>query len=83
MLKSVAEPRGAQPAEADKWSLAQPNARRSLILLAIGAVIGLGIAGFGLFTAKGTTSHAVPPEAAALVNQQPLLISDYVTQLQG
>jgi hypothetical protein len=81
MLKQVSAPPDA--AEEGKWSLTEPSARRSLILLAIGAVVGLGIAGFGLFTAKGTVSHAVPPEDAALVNQQPILISDFTTQLQN
>jgi hypothetical protein len=67
----------------DIWNPAQPSARRSLILLACGAIIGLGIAGFGLFTAKGTAVHTVPPEDAALVNQQPILISDLTNQLQS
>ena len=81
MLKQVeANP---DAAEEGKWSLTEPGARRSLLALAIGAVIGLGIAGFGLFTAKGTASHTVPPEDAALVNQQPILISDFTTQLQN
>ena len=61
---------------------AQRSERRSLILLAIGAVIGLGIAGYGLFTAKGTRTHGVPPEAIALVNQRPILRSDFMTQVQ-
>lgn len=82
MLKQVAPPTD-DAAEEGKWSLAQPGARRSLIALAFGAVVGLGIAGFGLFTAKGTASHVVPPEDAALVNQQPILISDFTTQLQS
>jgi hypothetical protein len=81
MLNSVSE--AADAAEAKKWSLTQPGARRSLIMLACGAIIGLGIAGFGLFTAKGTASKAVPPEDAALVNQKPILVSDFVTQLQS
>ena len=81
MLKQA--PAAADPAEDGKWSLAEPSARRSLIALAIGAVIGLGIAGFGLFTAKGTGTHTVPPEDAALVNQQPILISDFTSQLQN
>jgi parvulin-like peptidyl-prolyl isomerase len=81
MLRTVAPPPDA--AKDGKWSLAEPGARRSLILLALGAVIGLGIAGFGLFTAKGTASHTVPPEDVALINQQPILVSDFITQLQG
>ncbi len=58
------------------------NARRSLILLAIGAITGIAIAGYGLFTAKGTRVHGVPTEAIALVNQRPILRSDYITQVQ-
>ena len=34
--------------------LAQVNPRRSLILFAVGAILGLVIAGIGLFTAAGT-----------------------------
>jgi parvulin-like peptidyl-prolyl isomerase len=58
------------------------NARRSLVLLAIGAISGIAIAGYGLFTARGTRVHGVPPEAIALVNQRPILRSDFVTQVQ-
>jgi hypothetical protein len=81
MLKQVSAIH--DPVEEGKWSLTDPSARRSLLLLAFGAVVGLGIAGFGLFTAKGTATHDVPPEMAALVNQQPILISDFTTQLQS
>jgi parvulin-like peptidyl-prolyl isomerase len=58
------------------------NTRRSLMLLAIGAITGIAIAGYGLFTAKGTRTHGVPPEAIALVNQRPILRSDFITQVQ-
>jgi len=58
------------------------NPRRSLVLLAIGAITGIAIAGYGLFTAKGTRVHGVPPEAIALVNERPILRSDFVTQVQ-
>ena len=58
------------------------HTRRSLVLLAIGAVTGIAIAGYGLFTAKGTRVHGVPPEAMALVNQRPILRSDFITQVQ-
>ena len=61
---------------------ARVNARRSLTLLAIGAITGIAIAGYGLFTAKGTRVHGVPPEAIALVNQRPILRSDFITQVQ-
>jgi parvulin-like peptidyl-prolyl isomerase len=58
------------------------NPRRSLVLLAIGAVTGIAIAGYGLFTAKGTRVHGVPSEAISLVNQRPILRSDFITQVQ-
>jgi len=58
------------------------SVRRSMVLLASGALIGLAIAGYGLFTAKGTRSRGVPPEAIALVNQRQILRSDFMTQAQ-
>jgi parvulin-like peptidyl-prolyl isomerase len=63
-----------------RWSA---NPRRSLLIFAAGAVIGLVIAGFGLFTAKGTAVRSVPPEDVALVNQKPILLSDFNAQLQA
>ncbi len=53
-----------------------------MLFFALGALIGLVIAGYGLFTAKGTQSHAVPPEDLALVNSRPILRSDFMTQVQ-
>lgn len=67
----------------DVWSLTKPSARRSLILCAIGALVGLAIAGLGLFTAKGTRTSGVPAEDVALVNQVPILMSDYVQQVRA
>jgi hypothetical protein len=64
------------------FDISKPSVRRSMTLLAGGALIGLVIAGYGLFTAKGTRSHAVPPEAVALVNQRQILRSDFMTQTQ-
>jgi parvulin-like peptidyl-prolyl cis-trans isomerase-like protein len=64
-------------------SFAQTNPRRAFILLGTGAVLGLLIAGFGLFTSKGTTVDFVPPEDVALVNQQPILQVDFDAQLQS
>jgi parvulin-like peptidyl-prolyl isomerase len=64
------------------FDISKPSVRRSMILLASGALIGLAIAGYGLFTAKGTRSHAVPPEAVALVNQRQILRSDFMAQTQ-
>ena len=64
------------------FDISKPSVRRSMILLASGALIGLAIAGYGLFTAKGTRSRTVPPEAVALVNQRQILRSDFMTQTQ-
>ena len=66
-----------------KSAAGQVNVTRSMILCAIGAVVGLAIAGVGLFSARGTATHNVPPEDIALVNQRPVLRSDFVTQLEG
>jgi parvulin-like peptidyl-prolyl isomerase len=54
-----------------------------MILCAIGAVVGLGVAGVGLFSARGTATRTVPPEDVALVNQRPVLRSDFVAQLEN
>lgn len=56
---------------------------RSLIFYSIGALTGLGIAGYGLFTAAGTSTNTVPPEDMALVNQRPILRSDFINQLES
>jgi len=66
----------------DFFDPSKPQARRSMAFLALGALIGLGIAGYGLFTAKGTRSHTVPPEDLALINNRPILRSDFMTQVQ-
>jgi parvulin-like peptidyl-prolyl isomerase len=63
--------------------LSQINPTRSLLMMAAGALLGLGIAGFGLFTASGTTSNTVPPEDVALVNNRPVLVSDFVAQAEA
>jgi parvulin-like peptidyl-prolyl isomerase len=56
--------------------------RRTLLMATGGAVVGLAIAGVGLFTAKGTSTLMVPPEDVALVNQQPISRIDYIALLQ-
>jgi len=63
--------------------LSEVNTKRSMILCAIGAVVGLAIAGVGLFSARGTATRNVPPEDIALVNQRPVLRSDFVAQLEN
>jgi parvulin-like peptidyl-prolyl isomerase len=66
----------------DFFDPSKPVVRRSMAFFALGALTGLVIAGYGLFTAKGTQSHAVPPEDLALVNNRPILRSDFMTQVQ-
>lgn len=63
--------------------LALHSERRSIILCAIGAVAGLIVAGAGLFTAQGTRIAGVPAEDVAMVNQVPILMSDYVANLRA
>jgi hypothetical protein len=65
------------------WDFKRVNPTRSLICFGLGSAIGLGIAGFGLFTAKGTVTHVVPPENVALVNQRPILRTDFIAQTEA
>src|SRR5215471_7468296 len=65
------------------WDFRKFNATRSTIMFALGSAIGLGIAGYGLFTAKGTVIHHVPPENVALVNQRPILRTDLIAQTES
>jgi hypothetical protein len=58
-------------------------AGRTLWLSAGGAVLGLALGGYALFTAQGTATQTVPPEDVALVNNRPILQSDFVTQVQA
>jgi hypothetical protein len=51
--------------------------------MAAGAVCGLVLAGYALFTARGTSTLHVPAEDVALVNQQPISRMDYLVQLQA
>ncbi|MDB5712958.1 MAG: peptidyl-prolyl cis-trans isomerase [Sphingomonadales bacterium] len=64
------------------WSFSEVNGRRSLLLCAAGASLGLLIAGLGLFTAQGTRTSSVPAEDIALVNTVPILMSDYQQQVR-
>src|SRR5262249_44502889 len=59
------------------------NYRRGLVLMSLGAISGLVLAAIGLFTAKGTATLIVPPEDVALVNQQPIVRSDFLAQIQA
>ena len=67
---------------ARRWSVLKVGPQRSLLIYATGAVIGLALAGFALFTAKGTTVRSFPPEDIALVNGRQILRSDFRTQTQ-
>ena len=69
-------------ADNEYFDASNPSNRRSMVLLACGALIGLAIAAYGLFTAKGTRSSGVPAEAVALVNQRQILRSDFMTQTE-
>ena len=60
----------------------QVNNRRSFVFMGCGALLGLLMAGYSLFTARGTSTLVVPAEDVALVNQQPISRSDYLQQLQ-
>ncbi len=72
------------PPELGAWrDIQRVSVGRSLVLLGIGAVVGLGLAGYALFTARGTSTLVVPAEDVALVNQQPISRSDYLLQLQA
>ena len=62
--------------------ITQVSLTRSVWVFAVGAVIGLIMAGFALFTAKGTSTLVVPPEDVALVNQQPIARSDFYLLLK-
>ncbi len=68
---------------AGRQSRGADPARRTLWLSALGVCLGLLLAGIALFTADGTVTQAVPPEDVALVNNRPILQSDFVTQVQA
>lgn len=74
------DPLAGAPSPGRWW---HAGARRSLVLAALGAIVGLLIAGFGLFTAHGTRTAGVPPEDAAVVNGVPILMVDYLSQLRA
>ncbi len=75
---------GADELTTGDWrDLKKVNVGRSLGFMGLGAVIGLALAGYALFTARGTSTLVVPAEDVALVNQQPISRSDYLLQLQA
>jgi PPIC-type PPIASE domain len=70
------------PSEGGFWDFKRVNQARSITFFSLGAALGLAIAGFGLLTAKGTATHVVPPENVALVNQRPILRTDFIAQTE-
>jgi parvulin-like peptidyl-prolyl isomerase len=71
------------PLTESRWSnFSAVSSKRSFALMAAGAVVGLIMAGYTLFTARGTSTLFVPPDDVALVNQQPISRSDFLQQLQ-
>src|SRR5258705_3272491 len=79
--KSMADT--GEEATSTSWgAMAQVNPRRSLILFAAGALLGLVIAGIGLFTAAGTKVSGMPAEDVALINGRHILRSDFIAQTQ-
>jgi parvulin-like peptidyl-prolyl isomerase len=72
----------AEPGRERRNRASQVNDRRSFVFMGCGALLGLLMAGYSLFTARGTSTLAVPAEDIALVNQQPISRSDYLQQLQ-
>jgi hypothetical protein len=71
------------PESTDFFDFSRTDSRRSFLLLALGAMAGLAMAGYGLFTAKGTSTGRLPPEDIALVNQKPIYRSDFFIQSQA
>ena len=67
---------------AARLSILKIGPRRSLLLYAAGGILGLSLAGFSLFTAKGTAVKTFPPEDVALVNGRQILRSDFRTQAE-
>ena len=66
----------------DFFAFGSANTTRSFVLLGLGAVLGLGIAGYALFTAPGTSTLIVAPEDVASVNQRPVSRIDFDAQLR-
>jgi hypothetical protein len=82
-VRPGAAPASGKPAASGGfWDFRSVNAARSMVVFGLGSAIGLGIAGYGLFTAKGTVTHVVPPENVALVNQRPILRTDFIAQTE-
>jgi hypothetical protein len=72
-----------EPVKAPSWrDPTRVSSVRSFALMATGALIGLLLAGYSLFTARSASTLSVPAEDVALVNQQPISRSDFLILLQ-
>ncbi len=60
--------------------LSEQHQGRALLLLALGALTGLALAGWGLFSSA--PSGRLPTHAVALVNGKPILHSDFRSQIE-
>ncbi len=56
--------------------------QRTVLLPTAAVVLGLVVAGFGLFRAAPRPLVAVPPGYVALVNQKGILFADFMEQTQ-
>jgi len=66
-----------------RWSAGLSRRPARPIVLAISAaIIGLGAAGFGLLHPAHRDLAQVPPGDAALVNQEPVLMSDFISETE-
>lgn len=57
-----------------------PGSRRTLALSALGALVGLAVAGAALLQRIPPTAETVPPGYVALVNGKGILMSDYLAE---
>ena len=80
---SITHERVVAPAQGRAFDPSRVVPLRSFLFMGAGAIAGLILAGYALFTAKGTSTLSVPPEDVALVNQQPVSRVDYLAQLQA
>jgi len=76
----------AKPARASwliRWgAAASRRPARPVVLALAAAVLGLGVAGVGLLHPVHRDLAAVPPGDVALVNQEPILMSDYISETE-
>jgi len=67
----------------DYWRADTVSHTRAMVFYSLGIIVGLILGGISLFNARGTTTNQVPDEVLALVNQRPILRSDFVIQLES